>query len=190
MLGESAFSYCSTLRSICIPSLVEAIHESCFAGCETLSSVAFAPTSQISTLADLAFSGCFALQSICLPASLCRVSGLAMAVSGIKNIDVDLDNLAFCVSDDFLVDFAETCLIRNFGNGGDVVVWEDVETISTGCFNRCDSIVSVTFESDCCVSRLGESALEGCSSLRSVVFLHPSKQSTSPVSVLARVFPK
>jgi hypothetical protein len=35
-VGELAFEYCSSLESICNPSSIEIIPESCFSNCETL----------------------------------------------------------------------------------------------------------------------------------------------------------
>jgi hypothetical protein len=69
-LGEFAFEYSVSLRSICIPSSIETISKSCFAHCSRLSTVAFQPGSKLSTLGESAFQDCRSLRSISIPASI------------------------------------------------------------------------------------------------------------------------
>jgi hypothetical protein len=65
-LGREAFSSCSALQSIRIPSSVQEIAWYCFMDCRTLANCTFEPGSKISTLAESAFSSCPSLQSICI----------------------------------------------------------------------------------------------------------------------------
>jgi hypothetical protein len=74
VLGYSAFSDCSSLRTIDIPRSVEMISAHCFLLCTSLSAVTFEAGSQLWCLEELAFLGCSSLRSICLPRSLERVS--------------------------------------------------------------------------------------------------------------------
>jgi hypothetical protein len=74
ILGPSAFLSCSSLQSICIPSSVQTISDSCFAFCPTLSNVAFEPDSQISILEGNAFDFCSSLRSIWIPSSVQTIS--------------------------------------------------------------------------------------------------------------------
>jgi hypothetical protein len=69
-LGELAFAGCPRLPSICLPSSVEAIPNSCFSGCHSLSQVTFEAGSKVSRLGEGAFSSCSSLQSICIPAAV------------------------------------------------------------------------------------------------------------------------
>jgi hypothetical protein len=68
-LGESAFSSCESLRSICIPASVKTISKDCFFYCMRLSSVTFEPGCQISHLGESAFGHCFSLTSLSVPLS-------------------------------------------------------------------------------------------------------------------------
>jgi hypothetical protein len=69
-LGDGAFQYCSSLKSICIPSRVKAIPSICFSGCKKLSALEFEQGSQMSRILHTAFIGCASLQSVHLPASI------------------------------------------------------------------------------------------------------------------------
>jgi hypothetical protein len=62
-LGVQAFSGCSSLQSICIPSSIESICDYCFSNCASLSSLTFASDCKVSTLDVQAFSGCSSLVS-------------------------------------------------------------------------------------------------------------------------------
>jgi hypothetical protein len=55
-----AFLHCSSLSSICIPSSVEMLGESCFFGCEGLSNVTFEPGSQFSSVPEACWMATYA----------------------------------------------------------------------------------------------------------------------------------
>jgi hypothetical protein len=72
----SAFSGCSSLSSICIPSSVERLCDQCFEGCRSLATVTFGPASILRWVDPLAFLRCPKL-SLSLPPSVntsCRAS--------------------------------------------------------------------------------------------------------------------
>jgi hypothetical protein len=62
-----AFSECSSLASICIPSSVEMLCKKCFYACTGLSIVRFEIGSKLSCIEMGAFSECSSLSSICVP---------------------------------------------------------------------------------------------------------------------------
>jgi hypothetical protein len=72
--GDSAFSQCVSLTSICIPSSVKSISKECFVDCTALSAIAFEADSQVSIFESEAFYGCSSLESICLPSSVTSVA--------------------------------------------------------------------------------------------------------------------
>jgi hypothetical protein len=76
-IEEYTFQFCSSLASICIPSLVEHVGQFCFTECRSLSSVTFESDSKLLSIGDYAFWDCASLSSICLPASLERVRSLS-----------------------------------------------------------------------------------------------------------------
>jgi hypothetical protein len=55
------------------------------------------------------------------------------------------------------------------GHEIEAIVSQEVYSIWAGCFNFCDSLVSVKFESDSKPSNLGEHAFRYCPSLESIV---------------------
>jgi hypothetical protein len=69
-IAESAFTECSSLASILIPSSLEMLGNECFSGCESLSMVTFESGSQLSSIGEYAFHFCPSLSSICCPSSL------------------------------------------------------------------------------------------------------------------------
>jgi hypothetical protein len=55
IVRDFAFSECSALQSICIPSSIEIMAKSCFNGCTSLAHLTFEPGSEISLLGESAF---------------------------------------------------------------------------------------------------------------------------------------
>jgi hypothetical protein len=94
-----------------------------------LSLLAFEFDSELSILGDGAFSRCWRLNSLFITASLHQLTGLSMAVSGIRNITLDEDSPFFRVCDDFVVDFPETCLVWYFGQRKEVTMSSDIVSI-------------------------------------------------------------
>jgi hypothetical protein len=74
IIGESAFEFCQSLQSICIPPLVPVIPKRCFAHCMNLWRLTFDRGCIISTLGESAFSFCSSLESICIPSSIETIS--------------------------------------------------------------------------------------------------------------------
>jgi hypothetical protein len=61
-ISEYAFSRCSSLSSIRIPSSVQELRGYCFSECRSLRTVTFEDGSQVSRIDHSAFSGCSSLQ--------------------------------------------------------------------------------------------------------------------------------
>jgi hypothetical protein len=86
-LGRSAFSSCSSLRSIWIPSSIHAISQHCFYDFPGLSYLGFGSDSQITTLGKSAFDHCCSVVSIRVRSSIeviadwcftnCRISRIS-----------------------------------------------------------------------------------------------------------------
>ncbi len=76
-IGDSAFSYCSSLTNITIPDSVTSIGDSAFSGCWDLTSITI-PDS-ITTIGESAFSGCSGLTSITIPNSVTSIGAYAFS---------------------------------------------------------------------------------------------------------------
>jgi hypothetical protein len=100
IFGESAFSNCLSLRSICIPHLLKrfpttALH--CFGYCEKLAfeglreSLRFESGSKVFSVGQSAFGRCSSLRSICLPCSI-HIMGDYCFVDCARLSDLTLDS--------------------------------------------------------------------------------------------------
>jgi hypothetical protein len=69
-IGDNAFSYCSALKSICIPAFFEILCEYAFNNCSSLSQIIFESGSQLTEMRKGGFVGCSSLASICSPAKV------------------------------------------------------------------------------------------------------------------------
>lgn len=76
-IGDSAFSYCSSLTNISIPDSVTSIGELAFFSCISLTSVSI-PDS-VTAIEDLAFSDCYSLTDLIIPASVTSIGYKAFA---------------------------------------------------------------------------------------------------------------
>jgi hypothetical protein len=69
-IESGAFACCSALKSICIPSSVEVLSDFSFSYCICLSALTFESDSKLTQIGKQAFSDCSALKSICIPQSI------------------------------------------------------------------------------------------------------------------------
>ena len=89
-IGRGAFSGCSGMTSVKIPSSVTKIGWEAFSGCSGLTSVEI-PTS-VTEIGGGAFSGCSGLTSVEIPSSVTKIGWLAF--KGCKKLDIVIDNRA------------------------------------------------------------------------------------------------
>lgn len=93
-IGNSAFSNCSNLESVSIPSSVLKIQGSAFKNCTSLSSITI-PTS-VKEIQDYAFGGCKKLNSIYISNSVTSIGESAFAgCINLTTIEVDAGNSAY-----------------------------------------------------------------------------------------------
>jgi hypothetical protein len=57
-IESSAFRWCSSLRTICIPASVEVLCSSSFRECSSLSSLIFEPGSKLARIEAYSFASC------------------------------------------------------------------------------------------------------------------------------------
>jgi hypothetical protein len=156
------------IESISVPASVEVLRQKCFAGLTHLSSLSFESGSKLRAIEKLAFENCRSLKSISLPSSLKLISGASFANSSIERIVIDESNSHYFVSGDFLVAFDGMTVIRYFGHSETVIIVRDIEALDEGSFSGCKSLVTVAFEEDSRLTRLGVSAFSQCSALKSI----------------------
>ena len=76
-IGESAFSFCSSLSSIILPESVTSIGGSAFSFCSSLSSITF--PEGLTSIGEWAFYGCTSLTSITFPEGLTSIGAVAFS---------------------------------------------------------------------------------------------------------------
>ena len=109
-IGESAFSGCSGLTSLTIPSCVTSIGESAFYGCSGLTSLTI--PSSVTSIGESVFFGCSGLTSFTIPSSVTSIGwGAFCGCSGLTSIYVYTEKLPNMGSDVFAGCDAKKCTV-------------------------------------------------------------------------------
>jgi hypothetical protein len=133
-IGASAFLGCSALTSITIPTSVTSIGASAFSGCSALATCTFTGTSSITTLADSTFLGCSNLGSITIPTTVTSIG--VSTFSGCSKL-------------------------------GSISIPYSVTTISANAFTNCTSLTTANIPS--LLSSIDSQAFLGCTAFTSFV---------------------
>ena len=185
-IGDSAFYYCTTPKSVNIPDGVTSIGYDAFYNCGSLESINI-PDS-VTSIGDRAFTDCFKLEIINIPDSVKFIGESAFYnCVNLTEITVDEDNEYYSSVNGVLLDKNKTRLLvipggytGTFDIPDTVTAIEDSAsyycsklegvTIPTGVtaigfyvFMLCDNLKSVTIPSS--VKTIGRSAFHGCTSL-------------------------
>ena len=168
-IGYSAFYGCIRLTSLTLPSSVTSIGSSAFEGCRSLTSLIL--PSSVTSIGSSAFSGCSGLTSLTLPSSVTSIGWATFSgCSGLTSLTLpssvtSIDGRAFygCSS--------------LFG----LTLPSSVTEIGESAFRGCSSLASLTLPSS--VTSIGKSAFEGCSGLTSIYVSWES-----PLSIDASTF--
>ena len=109
-LGYAAFSGCSGLTSLTIPSSVTSIGESAFSGCSGLTSLTI--PSSVTSIGESVFFGCSGLTSFTIPSSVTSIGwGAFCGCSGLTSIYVYTEKLLNMGSDVFAGCDAKKCTV-------------------------------------------------------------------------------
>jgi hypothetical protein len=108
------------------------------------------------------------LKSIEIPGSVTFIDGSAFALLSLNSVSVSPDNIRFRVRDSFLEDFDGSTIYRYFGSCRSIEIPSSVVVLGKASFCWCESLESVTFESDSRLERIEESAF-GESGLKSIL---------------------
>jgi hypothetical protein len=146
----------------------QALRCDCFANCRKLQKLQFESESTLTELEDSVFDECKDLELISLPASLTNVHGSAFAKAKVQRILVDAGNRHLQVLGDFLIGVSQSRLIRYFGSSSVIILSRSVEVIGSYCFLDCTDLMSLSFESESKLTRIGRNNFQGCP-VRSIV---------------------
>lgn len=154
MIGVDAFTNCTDLTSITIPSTVTSIGSNAFSLCTNLTSVDFGTS--VETIGSYAFAVCTSLTNITLPSSLNSIGSNAFSgCSGLTAINLpnSLTSIGYYA-------FASCISLTS------IEVPATIDAISDGVFYNCSSLADVILPST--FNSIGSSAFEGCSSLTNI----------------------
>ena len=167
-IGNCAFRYCTSLKSITIPNSVMEIGSSAFSGCSSLTSITI-PNS-VTEIGVYAFKGCTSLTSITIPNSVTNIGDSTFwGCSSLTAIYVAVDNKNYTSVNGVLFNKDKTALICYPAGKTDKSynITNSVTSIGNYAFNGCSSLTSVTIPNS--VTEIGGSAFVGCASLKSIM---------------------
>ena len=153
-IGDSAFSYCSSLTNITIPDSVTSIGDSAFSGCWDLTSITI-PDS-ITTIGESAFSGCSGLTSITIPNSVTSIG--AYAFSGCRSLtSITIPDSVTSIGESAFSDCSSLTSIT---------IPDRVTSIEEYAFYNCSGLTSITIPDS--VTSIGESVFDNCTNLTTI----------------------
>ena len=156
-LGWYAFSGCSGLTSLTIPSSVTSIGYSAFKGCSGLTS--FTIPSCVTYIGGSAFQGCSGLTSFTIPSSVTSIDESAFeGCSGLTSFTIpssvtSIDKSAF-----------EGC-----SGLTSLTIPSNVTSIGSSAFKGCSGLTNLTIPSS--VTEIGSWAFSGCSGLTNLYYI-------------------
>ena len=160
---DEVFSDCESLSSLVLPESVTSIGESAFSGCESLSSLVI--PDGVTSIWDMAFCGCSSLKYISIPKSVICLNG-----NPFFKWDGELKCLSpyFIYEDDVLFNKDKSKIIAfRDKKATSYVIPDSVTRIGDGAFEGCTSLKSLVTPDS--VTSIGGSAFENCYSLSSLV---------------------
>lgn len=157
-LGTAAFSSCTALKSITLPETVTG------SGSFTLGSEAFLNCSSLTGIRipegtktiNAAFSGCTSLKTLTIPASATTIAEGAFSGTALESITFAGTNITQIPKNAFL----------NCGSLTFIAIPESVTSIGQSAFQGCTSLTSITIPER--LTSIGALAFQDCASLASV----------------------
>ena len=153
-IEEKAFSGCSNLKSVTIPSSVTSIGASAFQDCTNLTSITI-PNS-VTSIGDYAFENCSGLSSVSIGNNVTSIGDDAFSYcSGLTSITIGKN-----------VTSIGGRAFKNCSGLSTVTIPNSVISIGARAFEGCSGLTSVTIPNS--VTSIKQEAFSGCSGLTSV----------------------
>ena len=139
IIGANAFEKCSRLVSVNMSTTVKEIGKKAFFECKDLGTVTFANNSTVNKIADNAFLDCSSLYKITIPGSASELGeGVFKNCTGLKDVT-----------------FGDNSKITNLKNS---------------TFENCEKLKNVTFGKNSSLTSINENLFSDCPNLESIVF--------------------
>ena len=159
-INQYAFSSCSNLTEVILPSRLESIGDYAFSSCNSLTEIII-PEGVIS-IGNYAFSDCSSLTSITLPSTLTSIG--ASAFSGCTSLSsITIPTLVTIIKNNT---FSDCTNLEN------ITILGSINSVGDGAFNNCTSLTSITFPSG--LTTIGNGAFRNCSKLTGINFENSS----------------
>ena len=188
VIGDYAFSWCTSLQSIVIPNSVKSIGEEAFSGCKSLQSIVI-PNS-VTSIGEKAFSECTSLQSIVIPNSVKSIGKdafegcLKLTSMIVEPYNETYDSRSNCnaiiekKTNKLVAGCSATIIPNSVKSIGDyafslctslqsIVIPNSVTIIGDYAFNCCESLQSIVISNS--VKSIGDYAFRYCKSLQSII---------------------
>ena len=169
-IADSAFSDCTSITSITIPSSVTSICSYAFYYCTSLKNVIFEENSQLESICSYTFYNCKSLTSITISNGVANIGESAFAYCTALNKVNYLGTIDQWVETDFSDTTSNPLYYAKNLYINDVLVEDVVLTtatkISSYAFRNCTSLTTITITDN--VRSIGQYAFNGCTSLESI----------------------
>ena len=148
IICDSAFSFCSSLSEIVIPSSVASIGDSAFSWCSSLSEIVI--PSSVTSIGDSAFSRCDSLLEIVIPSSVTSIGDSAF---------YDCYSLSEIVIPSSVTSIGDNAF-SSCDSLSEIVIPSSVTSIGDWAFSSCDSLSEIVIPSS--VTSIGDDAFYNC----------------------------
>ena len=153
-IGDSAFSWCTSLTSIRIPNSVTSIGNYAFANCDGLTSIEI-PNS-VTSIGNFAFYWCYSLTSIEIPNSVTSIGNFAFRYCS-NLTSIEIGKSVTSIGDSAFYGCKRLTSIE---------IPNSVTSIGDGAFSHCTSLTSIEIPNS--VTSIGKYAFQSCTSLTSI----------------------
>jgi hypothetical protein len=72
----------------------------------------------------------------------------------LSSISIESGNKYFVIENELLIDVIHHTMIRNFSKSSQIEIQSRVEIVGSSCFSSCESLSSISFESNLRLSRI------------------------------------
>ena len=176
-IGNSAFSYCSSLSSITLPESLTSIGDFAFKSCRSLTAIII--PEEVTSIGDYAFIGCNNLAVITLPESLISIGNYSFyncnsltAITipkGVASIGRGTfwgcSSLTAITLPKSLISIGSSAF-RDCSSLTAITIPEEVTSIGNSAFSYCSSLTSISTPEN--LTSISDYAFMGCSSLTAI----------------------